>query len=84
MMVAAAAMFCATLGVARFMKRREHSSNTSPVAAHLATRTPWGNRFWTLAPACLAMSVGGTFRTSWGGPYLADVFGFDLWRAAMR
>jgi MFS family permease len=24
------------------------------------------------------MSVGATFRTSWGGPYLADVFGFDL------
>jgi predicted MFS family arabinose efflux permease len=27
---------------------------------------------------CLAMSVGGTFRTSWGGPYLADVFSFDV------
>jgi MFS family permease len=36
------------------------------------------SRIWTLMPACLAMSVGSTFRTSWGGPYLADVFGFDV------
>jgi len=78
MMAATGAMFCATLGVAAFVKRREHRSHASRDAAHHATSTPWGGRFWTLAPACLAMSVGGTFRTSWGGPYLTDVFSFDL------
>jgi predicted MFS family arabinose efflux permease len=78
MMVAAAAMFCGTLGVARFVKRRESLGHASPTVA--TRRAPFrrNGRFWTLAPACLAMSVGGTFRTSWGGPYLADVFHFDI------
>ena len=78
MMAAAAAMFCATLCVAGFVKRREQPLHAADNAAHRAAPTPWSGRFWSLAPACLAMSVGGTFRTSWGGPYLADVFGFDL------
>ena len=80
LMVATAAMFCATLCVFWFVKRREHVSHAAHTSAHraMSTSTSWGGRFWTLAPACLAMSVGGTFRTSWGGPYLADVFGFDL------
>lgn len=30
---------------------------------------------WTLIPLCMALAVGTTFRNSWGGPYLADVFG---------
>jgi len=30
---------------------------------------------WTLIPMCTALAVGTTFRNSWGGPYLADVFG---------
>ncbi len=30
---------------------------------------------WTLIPICMALAVGTTFRNSWGGPYLADVFG---------
>ncbi|MET1114968.1 MAG: MFS transporter [Comamonas sp.] len=30
---------------------------------------------WTLIPMCMALAVGTTFRNSWGGPYLADVFG---------
>lgn len=32
---------------------------------------------WTLIPLCMAMAVGTTFRNSWGGPYLADVFGMS-------
>ncbi|WP_322032587.1 MFS transporter [Paraburkholderia sp. J76] len=34
--------------------------------------------FLTLLPVCFAMSAGGVFRTSWGGPYLADVFHLDI------
>jgi predicted MFS family arabinose efflux permease len=78
MMVAAAAMFCGTLGVARFVKPREQPVQVSPSATTRAASRQGVGRFWTLAPACLAMSVGGTFRTSWGGPYLADVFHFDI------
>jgi MFS family permease len=79
MMAATAAMGCATLGVARFVKQRNLLSHRSPPGVdNPGPRKPSGARFWTLAPACLAMSVGSTFRTSWGGPYLADVFGFDL------
>ena len=33
--------------------------------------------FVTLLPVCFAMSAGGTFRTSWGGPFFADVFHLD-------
>jgi predicted MFS family arabinose efflux permease len=50
-------------------------SQSSPGRAMAPART---SGLWTLMPVCLAMSVGGTFRTSWGGPYLADVFGFDV------
>ncbi|MCP3725227.1 MFS transporter [Paraburkholderia sp. CNPSo 3272] len=79
MLAATAAMSCATLGVARFVKRSNPLGHgSSPLPGNPPAPTPSGGRFWTLAPACLAMSVGGTFRTSWGGPYLADVFGFDL------
>jgi MFS family permease len=79
MMAATAAMICATLAVAWFVKPgNPFIHGSSPVAGNPPEPKPSGARFWTLAPACLAMSVGSTFRTSWGGPYLADVFGFDL------
>ncbi|SDR51429.1 Predicted arabinose efflux permease, MFS family [Paraburkholderia fungorum] len=78
MTVAAAAMFCCMLGVARFVTHRKPPAlANSPITARGASGQR-GRRFWTLAPACLAMSVGSTFRTSWGGPYLADVFHFDI------
>jgi MFS family permease len=78
MVIATAAMFCATLGVAGFVKRRNQGVHATQHAAQGHSPTPGGRAFWTLAPACLAMSVGGTFRTSWAGPYFADVFGFDV------
>lgn len=78
MMAATAAMFCAMLAVAALVKRRERDSHASGAVTEHVEPSRRGGRFWALAPACLAMSVGGTFRTSWGGPYLADVFGFDL------
>ncbi|MDR2333940.1 MAG: MFS transporter [Burkholderiaceae bacterium] len=34
--------------------------------------------FAALLPVCFALIAGGTFRMSWGGPYLADLFGFDV------
>lgn len=76
MALSAVFMLLATLGIACFVRRR------SAPASHTACRTSasasrW-NGMWTLMPVCLAMSVGGTFRTSWGGPYLSDVFGFDV------
>nr|WKF60554.1 hypothetical protein HUO10_005075 [Paraburkholderia busanensis] len=88
--VAALAMLVAALGVARFVKPRDAldrsrerraAHDTKPATqrtpgSHAATKRRAG--LWTLMPACLAMSVGSTFRTSWGGPYLADVFGFDV------
>jgi predicted MFS family arabinose efflux permease len=78
-------MLLATIGVACFVRQRGNSP--SPKTLHQAHQThrtststsprrPSG--MWTLMPVCLAMSVGGTFRTSWGGPYLSDVFGFDV------
>jgi MFS family permease len=82
MLAATVAMLCATLSVTWFVKRRGTESHALRVRETNGTSqgTPrqGAGRFWALAPACLAMSVGGTFRTSWGGPYLADVFGFDL------
>ncbi|MFM0340082.1 MFS transporter [Paraburkholderia fungorum] len=80
MVTAALAMSCATLAVACCVRRRDAAAHEQAVAAsqHVtgAAQRPAG--FWTLMPACLALSVGSTFRTSWGGPYLADVFGFDV------
>lgn len=70
-------MLIATLGIVFFVRRR--NDNPSHEAHHAAVEASPGRRgMWTLMPVCLAMSVGGTFRTSWGGPYLADVFGFDV------
>lgn len=75
--LSAAFMLIATLGVAFFVQRRDDiPSHKAHPAARETSRGKSG--MWTLMPVCLAMSVGATFRTSWGGPYLADVFGFDV------
>jgi predicted MFS family arabinose efflux permease len=83
MALSAMLMLLATLGVIFFVRRRDEKplldapqSRPSPGKTMTHARTRGG--LWTLMPVCLAMSVGGTFRTSWGGPYLADVFGFDV------
>ena len=34
--------------------------------------------FAALIPVCFAVISGGTFRMSWGGPYLTDLFHFDV------
>ncbi|RKE39002.1 putative MFS family arabinose efflux permease [Paraburkholderia sp. BL23I1N1] len=80
MVTAALAMLCATLGVLCFVRRRDAAAHEKSLAApqHAAGAVKRCTRFWTLMPACLALSVGSTFRTSWGGPYLADVYGFDV------
>jgi predicted MFS family arabinose efflux permease len=85
MALSAMLMLLATLGVVFFVRRRDEKplSNVSqaPQSQPSSGKTVTPARtsgLWTLMPACLAMSVGGTFRTSWGGPYLADVFGFDV------
>ena len=83
MALSAMLMFLATLGVMFFVRPRDEKplpvtpqSRASSGRTTSPARTRGG--LWTLMPVCLAMSVGGTFRTSWGGPYLADVFGFDI------
>ena len=80
MVTAALAMLCATLGVVCFVRRRDAAAHEQSLAAsqHAAGGVKRRTGFWTLMPACLALSVGSTFRTSWGGPYLADVYGFDV------
>ncbi|QLD51129.1 MFS transporter [Paraburkholderia fungorum] len=80
MVTAALAMLCATLGVVGFVQRRDAVEHERSLAAsqHSAGAVRRYTGFWTLMPACLALSVGSTFRTSWGGPYLADVYGFDV------
>ncbi|MFM0505070.1 MFS transporter [Paraburkholderia caffeinilytica] len=80
MVTAALAMLCATLGVVCFVRRRDAAAHEQSLAAsqHAAGAVRRHTGFWTLMPACLALSVGSTFRTSWGGPYLADVYGFDV------
>jgi MFS family permease len=76
-------MLLATIGVARFVRQRgDNPAPKTPRPTQRTQRTSTSSRgtsgTWTLMPVCLAMSVGGTFRTSWGGPYLSDVFGFDV------
>jgi predicted MFS family arabinose efflux permease len=82
MALSAMLMLMATLGVVFFVRRRNEERSTSAPQSQASpskTMTPARTSgLWTLMPVCLAMSVGGTFRTSWGGPYLADVFGFDV------
>jgi predicted MFS family arabinose efflux permease len=80
MALSAMMMLLATLGVVFFVRRRDEKPLPDvPQATLPKTMTPGRTSgLWTLMPVCLAMSVGGTFRTSWGGPYLADVFGFDV------
>lgn len=80
MVTAALAMLCATLGVVCFVRRRDAAAHEQSLAAsrHAAGAAKRYTGFWTLMPACLALSVGSTFRTSWGGPYLADIYGFDV------
>lgn len=80
MATAAFAMLCATLAVLCFVRRGDDVAQARKADKTEQTRAPasGSTRFWTLMPACLALSVGSTFRTSWGGPYLADIFGFDV------
>lgn len=80
MAAAAFAMLCATLAVLYFVRGGERvaAARKTVKAKETAAPAKGSTRFWTLMPACLALSVGSTFRTSWGGPYLADVFGFDV------
>ena len=80
MVTAALAMLCATLGVIFCVRRRDAAAHEQHLAAsqHAAGAVKRYTGFWTLMPACLALSVGSTFRTSWGGPYLADIYGFDV------
>ncbi|CAE6826734.1 MFS transporter [Paraburkholderia nemoris] len=80
MVTAALGMLCATLCVVCFVRRRDAAAHEQSLAAsqHAAGAVRRRTGFWTLMPACLALSVGSTFRTSWGGPYLADVYGFDV------
>lgn len=80
MVTAALAMLCATLGVICFVRRRDDAAHEQSLAASQRAAGAAKRRtgFWTLMPACLALSVGSTFRTSWGGPYLADIYGFDV------
>jgi predicted MFS family arabinose efflux permease len=80
MATAAFAMLCATLSVLHFVRRSDSVAPPRKAGKAKEARASANGptRFWTLMPACLALSVGSTFRTSWGGPYLADVFGFDV------
>ena len=83
MALSAMLMLLATLGVIFFVRRRDEKPQPDALQSRASSgratspARPRGG-LWTLMPVCLAMSVGGTFRTSWGGPYLADVFGFDV------
>jgi predicted MFS family arabinose efflux permease len=85
MALSAMLMLLATLGVVFFVRRRDErplpnvsQAPQSPPSSGKTVTPARTSGLWTLMPVCLAMSVGGTFRTSWGGPYLADVFGFDV------
>ncbi|KXU83913.1 hypothetical protein CI15_25655 [Paraburkholderia monticola] len=84
--IAAAAMFVATAGVGIVLWRQPRllqSSQASPNETageqqHAGRRCCSANvAFLALLPVCFAMSAGGTFRTSWGGPYFKDVFHLD-------
>lgn len=80
--LSAVLMLLATIGIVCFVRRRDDNpSLKAPRSTHRTSTSASTSRpsgMWTLMPVCLAMSVGATFRTSWGGPYLADVFGFDV------
>jgi len=82
MALSAVFMLLATIGIVCFVRRRDEKPLLEAAHSQPSLRTAAppnrANGLWTLMPVCLAMSVGGTFRTSWGGPYLADVFGFDV------
>ena len=83
MALSAMLMLLATLGVIFFVRRRDEkplpdAPQSQPSSGRAMSPARARGGLWTLMPVCLAMSVGGTFRTSWGGPYLADVFGFDI------
>lgn len=78
MALSAMLMLLATLGVIFFVRRRDEKPLPASSSGRAMSPARTRGGLWTLMPVCLAMSVGGTFRTSWGGPYLADVFGFDV------
>jgi predicted MFS family arabinose efflux permease len=83
MALSAVFMLMATIGIVCFVRQRGNDpSPKTPYQARQTHRTSTSpsrpSGMWTLMPVCLALSVGGTFRTSWGGPYLSDVFGFDV------
>ncbi|MFC3577422.1 MFS transporter [Streptomyces yaanensis] len=74
---AAAAMAVATAGIARSLGRDTRSAPGAvvPTASTGSSRPPSSRRaVLVLLPVCFALAAGGTFRTSWGGPYLSDVF----------
>ncbi len=82
-----APILCATAGlavvciaVARTLHDRGHAEARaeSPAAvlrscAGLLRIRP----FWTLIPLCMALAAGTSFRSAWGGPYFASVFGLE-------
>ncbi|MBF5004220.1 MFS transporter [Diaphorobacter caeni] len=76
-------MVAATVGVA--LSLHEEPAAASPQAASAAgdagsPRTAMTSRiaFAALVPVSFALIAGGTFRMSWGGPYFADIFQFDV------
>ncbi|MCC8405834.1 MFS transporter [Paraburkholderia sp. MMS20-SJTN17] len=82
--VAAAAMALTTAAVTASLWRRPRAAARRKDLGQGPRRTRASNNarsnnlaFLTLLPVCFALSAGGTFRTSWGGPYFADVFALD-------
>ncbi len=71
---AAALMFTSAVAVASSIRRTP--SSTSEIE-------PGQGRKWRpvhllyLVPICFTLSLGGTFRNAWAGPYVEDVFGRD-------
>lgn len=73
-------MALACWGVWRFARDRGHSAARaeSPGAMLMASLGLLRVRaLWTLIPLCVAMASGTAFRNTWGGIYLADVFGLN-------
>ena len=56
----------------------QSASTTSTTTASPKQTTASRIAFSALVLVCFALLVGGTFRMSWGGPYLSDIFQFDV------
>jgi len=77
MLVATACLGAACVAVHRWVRDSGHADARaeSPLAMLQASAALLRIRpLWTLIPLCLAMAAGTSFRTAWGGPYLAGVF----------